>query len=252
MNWVRISLPIVVLAAIAPPLLTTTYVALRAIFGLSRQITHQIARFVSVRYVQLLEGSHASADLLAARAILICAFINMGVATVAVVDHSRLLGIWLQKITPDTVNLVALSFAFGAAAYGYQVIAGVMIRLGQVERVAKRQYSYLLASLTAALLAYLIGSPTLYLVLLTLQDIFIGALFASALGSLVLRMSLVSITGALVGITGLYLLTRSDFDGLFTSVTPYAIAASSAAAIAAIFIIPIAGLMVRHSVLVKN
>src|SRR5207248_5253452 len=50
-SWVRLSLPVLVIAAIAPAASVTTYVALRATFGAARATIQHLARFTSVEYL---------------------------------------------------------------------------------------------------------------------------------------------------------------------------------------------------------
>jgi hypothetical protein len=53
-NWVRLSLPVLVIALIAPDTAVTAYVALRAIYGAARTTIQQVARVASVEVLRLL------------------------------------------------------------------------------------------------------------------------------------------------------------------------------------------------------
>ena len=53
-NWARLSLPVLVIASIAPDTAVTTYVALRAIYGAARTTVQQVARVASVEVLRLL------------------------------------------------------------------------------------------------------------------------------------------------------------------------------------------------------
>ena len=182
-NWARLSLPVMVFAGIASPVFITTYVAFRAIFGLARQLNSQISRYASVRYVNVVDENRSLADRYVTFALLLSAFVGSGVAAATIADHGRLVSKWLHVSDRGATAWIALSFAFGGTALGYQAIAGVMIRSGHIKSVAARQYAYLAASAATTIVACIVGSPELYLFLLALQEIFIAALFAPALGA---------------------------------------------------------------------
>ena len=235
-SWVRLSLPVVVLATVSTPLMVTTYVALRAVFGLARQVIIQLARYASVGYVQCVDGDRLAAERFVIRSLLISTIVGVAVSSATIADRGRLLSFWLTASDPATVSLVALSFAIGATAYGYQVIAGVLIRSGQVVSVAKRQYAYLFASGMGAAATLLSGSAALYLVLLGSLELMIAALFVPALGVRVLRASVAAFVAAASSLGLLCAAVELDPGKLFSTVTPAAIAASLAlAALTTIF-----------------
>jgi len=225
-NWVRFSLPVLVLAAISGPTYVTTYVALRAIFGLGRQMINQVARYASIRYVQRASEGDLFAKRIVTRAVLLSAFVGMAVSCGVIADHGRVLHIWLHSSDPRTIAMIATSFAVGATVYGYQVSAGVLMRQGDVAGIAWRQYTYLFASFTAALVAWLSGSSVLYLVLLALQEVFIAGLFVQALGIAVARISVMAfaISASLIGVV--WTAVALDPANLFSTGTVDATAAS--------------------------
>ena len=225
-NWTRLSLPVLVLSSFGSAALVTTYVALRAIYGLARQVINQISRYGSVSYARLAGSPRAT--VMAVRAIFGATLIAAGVSLVTILDNARLLGLWLKGAEPAMVNLVALSFGIGAAAYGYQLIAGVMMRTGQVRTVATRQYAYLACSAMIAVAAQAAGSSGLYLVLLPIPELLIAALFAPLLGRRVMRGLIAAVAMVVVVIGAAWTAVRGDAFGLFSANQLPALAASFA------------------------
>lgn len=217
-NWMRLSLPVIVFAAISPPRFVTTYVALRAIFGLVRQVATQISRYASVSYVHRAMTNPDVADRIMSRSYLAITFVGIAMSSGVIMDHGRLLQIWLHGGDPRSESLISLSFAFGAVAYGYQVFAGVLMRSGDVVGVAKRQYVYLAASGMAAFVGYISGSGALYLALLAMQELLIAGLFAGVF-TRQLRSSLAIFGVGASLIIVLWVAADWDMGGWFTALT---------------------------------
>ena len=230
-NWTRISLPLVVFAVFAPPAFITTYVAIRAIFASARQVIGQIARYTSVRYVQRLEDGKACADHIALRAIFACTIIGVVVSSAIIADHGRLLRIWLGSANVQADTFIIASFVVGAIAFGYQVIAGVMIRSGDVMGVAKRHYAYLGVCAAAALFVSIgVRSTSMYLMSLAAQEVVIAGLFVTALGNHVRRGSITAAAVACGALGLLWVAVTLDTLGLFSANSFGAIAGSFIAA----------------------
>ena len=238
-SWMRFSLPVLVFAAFTPPAFVTSFVALRALFGLARQMVSQLARYASVHYVQRVASARPIAEQLAVRAILASTLIGAALTAVVLVDHGRGLRAWLGEGLLHGEGL-ALSFGVGAIAYGYQVVAGVLTRSGDLVGVAKRHGAYLLFGGLAALAVRVAPSIPVYLSLLALQELFVAALFIPALGSSILRSSLaaVGVAGAVLG--ALVVTVAVNLGGIFDQVTPAALAISAAVAAGATAIVTIA------------
>jgi hypothetical protein len=203
-GWVRTSLPVVVFAAIAPASVVTTYVAMRAVFGLSRQVIWQLTRYASVRYIQHYENNKKWAEHIVMRAIQGTIVIGVAVSSVVIVDQGRLVRLWLGFTSSDEYAIVA-SFAFGTIAFGYTVIANILMRTGDVAAVAKRQYLYLLAAVSVAVVTqFIYADTTVYLVMLALQEVLIAGLFVTSLGKPIMQTSIV---GFLIGAAMLCLTT---------------------------------------------
>jgi hypothetical protein len=201
-TWVRISLPVIILAAIAPSPVVTTFVALRAVFGFSRSIIWQLTRYASVRYIQHIHDNKKFAELIVVRAIQGTVVIGVAVSSMTIVDQGRLIHLWLGFSTSEEFYLV-LSFAFSTIAFSYTMIANIMMRTGNVAGVAKRQYLYLLASVSAAVaIRFIYPNATIYLAVLAAQDILIAALFVATLGPYIMRSSIIAF---LVGVAVLCL-----------------------------------------------
>ena len=230
-SWVRMSLPVVVFSAISPPFLVTTYVAMRAIFGVARQVINQIARYASVGIARHGDINLAAAQRLAVRAILLSTALAVAVSCVTIADNGRLLGTWLNGGDPQLERMIALSFAVGAIAYGYQIAAGVLMRSGDLARVAKRQYAYLLAAGSAAIFARFTSSISVYLLLLAIQELLIAGLFIFTLGVRVSRIAIMVFIAAL-GLVGLmWIAATLNLGGLFDVLSASAIASSLGLAI---------------------
>ncbi len=225
-NWVRLSLPVIVLSALATPRFTTTYVALRAIFGLARQVVSQLGRYASVSYVQRLAADPAGAQTLLIRFTLLSTLVGLAVACGVIADHARLMGVWLAGIDPATESLIALCFTAAAISYGYQVVAGVLMRSGDLAGVARRQYAYLIVSAAAAAGAYAAGSAELYLALLGLQELTIAGLFVGAASPRVLWASLGGFAIAAVLSTALWAAAALNAGELFATLSAVTLGSS--------------------------
>jgi hypothetical protein len=96
-NWVRLSLPVLVIASIAPASAVTTFVALRAIYGAARTTIQQVARVASVEVLRFrAAGQKATAESLLSLFMVLAALIGAGVAGFVAVDNLRLLSLWLK------------------------------------------------------------------------------------------------------------------------------------------------------------
>jgi len=219
-NWVRISLPLVVFAVFAPPAFITTYVAIRAIFASARQVIGQLARYASVQYVQRLEDGKAAADHFALRAIFACTVIGVAVSSAIIADQGRLLRVWLGAGNVQAETSVIASFVVGAVALGYQVVAGVLIRSGDVVGVAKRQYVYLGVCAVGALFTSIAArSTSMYLALLAAQELVIAGLFITALGDHVQRGSIAAVAVACGALSLLWTAVGLNPSGLFNGIS---------------------------------
>jgi hypothetical protein len=177
-NWVRISLPVLVIAAVAPAAAVTTYVALRAIYGAARTTIQQMARVASVEVLRLRTLMQMDrAESLFAFFILFAGLIGTGVASVVVLDNLRLLSLWLRHFDRSLFQNVNLTLALTAPFYSYQVIVALSFRIGQLSFMARRQYAYVLYSAMFACAALITHELVVYLTLLVIAEMALSISF---------------------------------------------------------------------------
>lgn len=177
-NWVRLNLPVIVLSIIAPPTVIVTYVALRALFGATRQMVQQLSRYASVEYLGLWrEGRAQVAKAHLTFFVLFAALAGASGAGFIVVDNFRLTSLWLLKTDRLIFQTIALPFAAAATFYSYQIVAGLMLRRGEIAAIGRRQYAYILYSGLFALIALLTHSLAIFLLSLFLAEAMIASSF---------------------------------------------------------------------------
>jgi hypothetical protein len=177
-NWVRLSLPVLVIALIAPDTAVTAYVALRAIYGAARTTIQQVARVASVEVLRLLgQRRTAPAESLQSLFLLLAGLIGTVLASAVVLDNMRLLGLWLKHCDRLLFQNINLSFALSTPFYSYQIIVALAFRIGQLAPAARRQYAYLLYSALFAASAVIIKSLDFYMALLVVAEILLSVSF---------------------------------------------------------------------------
>jgi hypothetical protein len=177
-NWVRLSLPVLVIAAISTPAAVNTYVALRAAFGAGRTTIQQLSRVASVEYLRFrADGRSAAAESLLSIFVALAGLIGTGVAAFIVADNMRILGLWLAHFDRSLFQNVALSFALSAAFYSYQIVLGLMFRIGELAWIARRHWAYVIYSALFAALASGTKSLPLYLIALPLSETLLSISF---------------------------------------------------------------------------
>jgi hypothetical protein len=183
-NWARLSLPVLVIASIAPDTAVTTYVALRAMYGAARTTIQQVARVASVEVLRLVEVLRplgqwrlAPAESLLSLFLLFGSLIGTAVAGAVVLDNMRLLSLWLKHFDRLLFQNINLSFALSSPFYSYQIVVALSFRLGQLALTARRQYAYLLYSAVFALSALIFKSLDVYLALLVVAEILLSIAF---------------------------------------------------------------------------
>ena len=177
-NWARLSLPVLVIASIAPDTAVTTYVALRAIYGAARTSIQQVARVASVEVLRLLgQRRMAPAESLLSLFLLFAGLIGTALAGAVVLDNMRLLSLWLKHYDRLLFQNINLSFALSSPFYSYQIIVALSFRMGQLALTARRQYTYLLYSALFAASAVIIKSLDVYMALLVVAEIVLATSF---------------------------------------------------------------------------
>jgi hypothetical protein len=163
-NWMRFNAPVLVLAAIAQPAAVTTYVALRAVFGAARATISQLSRY-------------ASAEIQVTLCVLLTAFTAAVVGCVVIADNFRVASFWLVHANPQLYQAIAIMFGLGSAFSSYQIMVALMLRFGEVDRIARRQYLYILYAALFAVVALITRSTLLWLALLWLAEVMISLSF---------------------------------------------------------------------------
>jgi hypothetical protein len=177
-NWMRFNAPVLVLAAIAQPTAVTTYVALRAVFGAARATISQLSRFASVDYIRLTQACNFTrAEIQVTLCVLLTAFAGSVVGVFVVADNFRIASIWLVHANPQLYQAIAVMFALGSAFSSYQLMLALMLRCGEVDRIARRQYLYILYAAVFAVVALITRSTLLWLVMLLVADLMISLSF---------------------------------------------------------------------------
>jgi hypothetical protein len=177
-NWVRLSLPVLVIAAIAPAAAVTTFVALRAIYGAARTTIQQVARVASVEVLRFrTAGQNGTSESLFAFFLMLTGLIGTALAGVITVDNLRLLGLWLKHFDLPLFQNMNLSFALATPFYSYQVIVALSFRIGQLAPMARRQYAYVLYSALFAGAALITRKLSWYLGLLVIAELALSMTF---------------------------------------------------------------------------
>ena len=146
-NWVRLSLPVLVIAAVAPAAAVTTYVALRAIYGAARITIQQVARVASVEILRLrTQMQWKKSNLCWFSFFCLPGFIGTGVAGGVVLDNLRLLSLWLKHFDRSLFKTSISPLPVAAPFYSFQVIVALSFSIGQLSSMARRQYAYVLYS----------------------------------------------------------------------------------------------------------
>lgn len=219
-NWIRLSLPVLVISAIAPAVAVTMYVALRATFGAVRASVAQLALVASVEFLQLTSESRSSgAEAVLVVFLLFAVFCGTSIAGLVIVDNMRILGLWLSHFDRETFHLVELPFV-ASAFYSYQVILLLMFRCGKLAAIAHRHWAYVAYSAVLAAIAFQAEMLLVYLVMLLASEILLSLSFMLPLWSGIAsrsvrsRASEAASAGSVV-ILMLWAATRWNLGGVF-------------------------------------
>jgi hypothetical protein len=221
----RIGFPVLILQAIAPPQVITTFVALRAVFGASRTTIQQMARVASVEYLRLQSTRRSElANNVLAGFVQLGTFLGAAIAGLVVVDNLRVLSIWLSHSNRFVFQAVLATFAFSAPFYSYQIVVNLMFRMGRLPAVAHRQYGFILYSCLFAVAALFLHSLNIYLVLLALAELLLSASFLlgrlDAAHSDSWKIGVRGLTGSFIGLVvlgALWSAVQQNHSGVFTA-----------------------------------
>jgi hypothetical protein len=223
-NWVRNSVPVLVLSAVAQPLAVITYVALRSVFGAVRQTIQQLSRYASVQYLSLRQSHKTSlAEVQLTLCVLFAAFFASVLTCIVIADNFRLASFWLVRSDGTLYQAFAITFGIASPFHVYQIVQGLMRRCGKVHEIARRQYLYIISLVIFAAITLLTKSVLLWLVLILVADVMISFSFmlrtAGMRTSAGVRGSLAALASAFL-IAGLWLLVRFEpLDFLHRSTT---------------------------------
>ena len=168
-GWVRNNLPVLVLSAIGSATTVTTYIALRAAFGAAGTTIAQLSRFASVEYVRSKMGDRPeSAEALLSAFVLFSAFLGTTLACGITADNLRIIGIWLAASNLATYQIMAVLFGVSCSFYSYYIAVGLMVRMGEVAQIGRRQYLYIAFTGLCAVIGLVTRSLYLYLFLVVL------------------------------------------------------------------------------------
>ena len=232
-NWLRISLPVLVITELSTPVAVTTFVALRAVFGALRTTIQQVARVASVEYLRI-QAAHRTAQ---ARAVLIgfvqgATFLGAAIGGVVIVDNLRILGLWLKDFDPGIFHMMVASFALSGAFYAYQIFVSVMFRGGELAAVAGRQYAFVAYSGLIAAIALLAHSLSAYLYMIVTSEALLAATFMLRRGGatndhwLAGKRGLLAAVGGVAMLSVLCVAVQRDYNGIFIRVSSMAAFAS--------------------------
>jgi hypothetical protein len=222
-NWVRLSLPVLVIAAFATPAAVTTYVALRAAFGAGRATIQQLSRVASVEYLRFrAAGRVEAADSLLSIFVLVAVSFGTVVAGLVIADNMRILGLWLAHFDRATFQTIAISFALCAPFFAYQIMFALMFRAGELAWAAKRHWAYVVYSALFAVVASRLKWLPLYLIMLVVSEIALSATFmlpgigeTAAIRTRAGRRGVVAACTGLIVVLLLWLAARSNFAQIF-------------------------------------
>lgn len=225
-GWLRLSFPVIGPAAIAPsPAFITTYVALRAIFGVPRQVIIQLSRYMSVQFanrvcngttITNLRDDGSAEHRLVRHSMLAAMLIGTTVACMLLADNGRLLRLWLLSGNVAFESSILLSYGMIAVFSGHQVVVSIMVRCGAIVAVSKRLYAYVIMSvISAGIACFIFGNAPIYLAMLTLQELAIAVLFVSPLGYRLRSAIIAAVTVAVAVVAGVWAIVRLDPGGLF-------------------------------------
>ncbi len=210
-NWMRLSMPVLVIAQIASPVAVTTYVALRAVFGAGRSTIQQLARVASVEVLRSRSlGEMKRAESLLTLFVVAAVFFGSLIGSFVVLDNLRILGLWLKKFDRHVFAETALAFALTAPFFSYQIPMNLMFRMGQLASVARRHYGFLGYSAAFAGVSLLAKSLPVYLALLVVAETLLSVSFFNTA-----RASLFGAVGASLTVGALWFAAQRNVGGVF-------------------------------------
>ena len=221
-NWMRLSMPVLVIAQIASPVAVTTYVALRAVFGAGRSTIQQLARVASVEVLRSRAlGEMKRAESLLTLFVVAAVFFGSVIGSFVVLDNIRILGLWLKRFDRHVFAETALAFSLTAPFFSYQIPMNLMFRMGQLASVARRHYGFLGYSAAFAGVSLLAKSLPVYLALLVVAETLLSVSFFNTA-----RASLLGAVGASLAVGALWFAAQRNVGGAFLDFAVWPLAES--------------------------
>jgi hypothetical protein len=181
-NWTRLSLPVLVLASIAPAAAVTTYVALRALFGVVRASMQQVARMASYEFLRVTqEDESAPGQAMLSGFLLAGSLFGAAFSFVFAADNQRIVRLWLGNTDHSVFLAIAIPFGLGAPFYIYQLLLSIRVRTDDLSAIAHRQYSYVVFALAGSAAGALSGSWRVYLWLMLACEVALSLFIMSRL-----------------------------------------------------------------------
>ncbi|HWI80667.1 hypothetical protein [Ramlibacter sp.] len=150
-QWCRPNLPVLVLHAISSAAMVNAFVALRAVFGLSRQAVLQLARFASVQYAVTEDAGPRRLALL--RWTYAGVLVGTACALAVELDAGVLLSRWVPGTSAAGYQWVSLALSLSAPFFATQVLLLAYMRAGSERQAAWLQLVYVVLAVAAALAA---------------------------------------------------------------------------------------------------
>jgi hypothetical protein len=150
-QWCRPNLPVLVLHAISSAAIVNAFVALRAVFGLSRQVIVQLSRFASVQYAATAHPGRRRFALL--KWAYLAVLVGTACALAVELDAGVLLSRWVPGALAPGYQWVSLALSLSAPFFATQVLLLAFMRSGCENEAARLQFAYVLLALAAGLAA---------------------------------------------------------------------------------------------------
>lgn len=150
-QWCRPNLPVLVLHAISSAAIVNAFVALRAVFGLSRQAVVQLSRFASVQYAATADAGTRQLTLL--KWTYASVLLGTACALAVELDAGALLSRWVPGTSAPGYEWVSLALSLSAPFFATQVLLLAYMRSGSERQAARLQLTYVVLAAIAALAA---------------------------------------------------------------------------------------------------
>jgi hypothetical protein len=167
-------------------------------------------------------GETARADSLLALFVVVAVFFGSSVGAFVVIDHMRILGLWLKHFDPQLFSEGALAFGLTAPLFSYQIPMNLMFRMGELAQVARRHYAFVIYSCVFAGASLLIRSFPAYLTMLVTAETILSVSFLKPA-----RAGLRVAAGGALAVSVLWFAAQRNLGGAFDSLSFRSLAESA-------------------------